>query len=199
MAAAGPPDRRRPAAQRGAASTRRCASSIPRRDPARYAALLARQARITWSLNRGEEAVETAERALAMLPEDDPGGERPLLLAWLARTRFLRGRFRDAVSEGEAALEVAVAAGDHERRDGAAQHAGDGLRVARRGREGDRVAASARSSWRARNDDFDSLATAYSNLADMLGRAGRTDEALRDRARGAGRHPDAITCAATPG
>ncbi len=84
----------------------------PEVDPARYAGLLARQARIVWALNRGEEALAIAERALAMLPEDDPGAERPRLLAWLARMRYLRGRFRHAASEGQAALEVAVAAGD---------------------------------------------------------------------------------------
>ena len=121
----------------------------PEADPTRYAGLLALQARITASLNRGEESLEMAERALAMLPEDDPGGQRPLLLAWLARTRFLRGRFRHAASEGEAALEVAIAAGNRSAETEAAQHAGHGVRVAGRGGEGHRV-AGARDRPRAR-------------------------------------------------
>ncbi len=44
-----------------------------------------------WALNRGQEGVETAERALELLPPDDRSNERTLLLSWLARTRFLRG------------------------------------------------------------------------------------------------------------
>ena len=54
------------------------------------------------------EAVETAQRALSLLP--GRRGESPSarsLMAWLARIRFLRGRFRDAIEDGEAALAVA--------------------------------------------------------------------------------------------
>ena len=72
----------------------------------RYARLLASKARIEWSLNRGLDGVETAQRALSMLPADEVSVERVSLMAWLARTRFLRGRYRDAIAEGEAALEV---------------------------------------------------------------------------------------------
>jgi DNA-binding CsgD family transcriptional regulator len=149
----------------------------PERDPARYAALLARLSRMIWSLNRGAEAVQTAERALAMLPADDPGGVRPLMLAWLARTRFLRGRFRQAAADGEVALAAAVEAGDRLAETevintlGMARVAlGDveaGVQLLRRAIELARC-----------NDDVDSLATAYSNLADMLSVAGRTDDAL---------------------
>src|SRR5205807_1134289 len=69
-------------------------------------------ARTQWALNRGLEGVETAQRALAELPEDDALPERAMLLAWLARTRVLRGRLRDAVRDGERALRAAVAAQD---------------------------------------------------------------------------------------
>jgi DNA-binding CsgD family transcriptional regulator len=155
----------------------------PDADPARYAALLAAQARNVWQLNRGEEALEIAERALAMLPEDDPGGERPRLLAWLARTRYLRGRFRHAASEGEAALEVAVAAGDRVAETEllntlgmASVSLGDvekGIHLLKRAIEVARA-----------NEDIDSLATAYSNLADKLGETGQTEEALRTAREG---------------
>ena len=84
----------------------------PDADPARYAGLLALQARITASLNRGEEAVEIAERALAMLPEDDPGGSgRCCWPGWRARGSCA-GASATPPTEGEAALEVAIAAGD---------------------------------------------------------------------------------------
>jgi DNA-binding CsgD family transcriptional regulator/tetratricopeptide (TPR) repeat protein len=150
----------------------------PEADPARYAGLLAQQARLTWTLNRGEEALAIAERALAMLPEDDPGGERPLLLAWLARTRYLRGRFRHAATEGEAALEVAIAAGDRTAETELLNTLGMAYvslgEVDKGIRSLERATAIARE-----RDDFDSLATAHSNLADMLNHIGRTDEALR--------------------
>src|SRR5207302_8217773 len=84
----------------------------PDAQPRRYSAILARLARCQWSLNRGLEGVRTAQRALTMLPDEDTSRERASLLAWLARTRFLRGRFRDAVTDGEQALECAIAAAD---------------------------------------------------------------------------------------
>jgi DNA-binding NarL/FixJ family response regulator/tetratricopeptide (TPR) repeat protein len=145
--------------------------------PARYAGLLAQQARITWALNRGEEALEIAERAQAMLPVDDPGGERPRLLAWLARTRYLRGRFRHAASEGEAALEVAIAAGDRFAETELLNTLG--MAYVSLGDVDKGVTSLERAVALAReDDDFDSLSTAYSNLADMYALAGRTREAL---------------------
>jgi DNA-binding CsgD family transcriptional regulator len=149
----------------------------PLADPARFAALLARLSRTIWSLNRGEEAVAMGERALGMLPPDDPHGVRPLLLAWLARTRFLRGRFRQAAADGEVALQAAIDAGDvHAESEllntlGMAQvalgHVEEGVAKLRRAIE---VATG--------NDDPDTVVTAYSNLADMLNVAGRTRDGL---------------------
>jgi DNA-binding CsgD family transcriptional regulator len=150
----------------------------PEVDPTRYAGLLARQARITWALNRGEEALEIAERALAMLPEDDIGGERPRLLAWLARTRYLRGRFRHAAEEGEAALEVAVAAGDQVAETELLNTLGMAYVSLGNVEKGITSLKHAIEVARA-SDDIDSLATAYSNLADKLSEIGQTEEALR--------------------
>jgi DNA-binding CsgD family transcriptional regulator len=145
--------------------------------PARYGGLLVQQARITWALNRGEEALEIAERAQAMLPADDPGGERPRLLAWLARTRYLRGRFRHAASEGEAALEVAIAAGDRLAETELLNTLG--MAYVSLGEVDKGVASLERAIALAReDDDFDSLSTAYSNLADMFDLSGRTRQAL---------------------
>ena len=80
--------------------------------PQRYAALLDRLARIQWALGRGAEALATVQRALTLLPEETDSRERTLLLAWLARTLVLRGRFREAQRDGEQALAAAAAAGD---------------------------------------------------------------------------------------
>ncbi len=155
----------------------------PEREPGHYAELLARQARMTWALNRGPEAVEIAERALTMLgPSDDR--VRPRLLAWLARSQFLRGRFRESVRDGEPALRTAMAAGDTVAETellntlGMARVAlGDveaGVELLRRAQQVARA-----------NQDFDSLTTAYTNLADMLSVAGRTGEALAVAREGA--------------
>ena len=149
----------------------------PTRDPARFASLLGSQARTIWSLNRGEEAVAMTERALSILPPDDPLGVRPYLLAHLTRTRFLRGRFREAAIDGELALQAAREAGDQSSESemlntlGMAQaalgHVDQGLERLRQAVE------VARASG-----DVDNLATAYSNLADTLSMVGRTQDAL---------------------
>jgi ATP/maltotriose-dependent transcriptional regulator MalT len=160
----------------------------PDRDPARYAGLLARQARMTWTLNRGDEAVKIAERALMMLPGTDPGGVRPQLLAWLARTRFLRGRFREAVADGEAALRTAVGADDTVAETELLNTLG--MAHVALGDVDEGLGQLRRAVNLARqNEDFDSLATAYSNLADMLSVAGRTEEGLATAQEGLANTP----------
>jgi DNA-binding CsgD family transcriptional regulator len=149
----------------------------PERDRVRYAALLARLARTIWSLNRGPEAVETGERALAMLGDDDPGRVRPSLLAWLTRMKFLRGRFRQAAEDGEEALAAAIEAGDS---DAEAEVRNTlGMAQVAMGQVQEGIAQLNRAIEVAReHDELDSMLTAYSNLADMLNVAGRTGEAL---------------------
>jgi DNA-binding CsgD family transcriptional regulator len=149
----------------------------PTRDPGRFAMLLGSQARTIWSLNRGEEAVAMTERALSILPPDDPHGVRPYLLAHLTRTRFLRGRFREAAIDGELALQAARDAGDQSSESemlntlGMAQAAlGDVDQGLERLRQAVEVARA--------SGDVDNLATAYSNLADTLSMVGRTQDAL---------------------
>ncbi|MDQ6834597.1 MAG: AAA family ATPase [Actinomycetota bacterium] len=147
------------------------------RDPARYAAMLARLARMLWALNRGGEAVETGERALALLPAEDALGVRPALMAWLARTKFLRGRFRQAASDGEVALDAAVRAGDVLAQTELLNTLGM-VRVAL-GRVEEGVTNLRRAiELASEHEDIDSMITAYSNLADMFNVRGRTEEAL---------------------
>ena len=114
-----------------------------------------------------------------MLPAEEGGRERAQLLAWLARMRVLRGRYRDAIGDGEVALTAAFEAGDSlaecevlntlgmaqgrcmgEIDEGAGPALRQAIEIARR------------------NEDIDSISTAYSNLADMLILSGRTPEAL---------------------
>jgi DNA-binding CsgD family transcriptional regulator/tetratricopeptide (TPR) repeat protein len=150
----------------------------PEADPRRYSALLGDLSRAQWTLNRGLEALETAQRALELLPGEEPTPERASLLAWSARTQFLRGRYREALKEGEAALATALLAGDR-RAEGEVLNT---LAMAQilLGSVEDGIARMRRAIQIAHeDDDVDGLDTAYSNLADTLNLAGRTDEALR--------------------
>ncbi len=160
----------------------------PERDPARYAALLARLSRTIWSLNRGEEAVAAGERALAMIPPEDPFQARPLLQAWLARTKFLRGRFRQAAADGETALQTAVQAGDVFAEAEVSNTLG--MAYVALGRVDDGVASLRHAIDLGReHDEPDTLSTAYSNLADMLMVAGRTEEGFATAREGMAQTP----------
>ncbi len=152
-------------------------------DPRRYSAILTRLARVQWLLNRGPEGVETAQRALALLPGGEDSQERASLLAWLARTRFLRGRFRDAITDGEEALAAAIAAGDKEAEGEVLNTLGMAQIALGRVEEG--VASLRRSIEVAKaDDDPDSASYAYTNLADLLNLRGRTIEALETAKEG---------------
>jgi DNA-binding CsgD family transcriptional regulator/tetratricopeptide (TPR) repeat protein len=145
-------------------------------DPIRYARLLVRRGRSRWRLNRPSEAAADAEHALALLPEE-PNADRARLLSWVARTQVLRGRYREAIVQGEPALamaqaeELPITAGEALNTLGMARIAlgevdsGEALL-----REAIRLASV--------NEDVDDLGTAYSNLADFLSIAGRTADAL---------------------
>jgi DNA-binding CsgD family transcriptional regulator/tetratricopeptide (TPR) repeat protein len=143
----------------------------------RYACVLERLARTQWSLNRGLEGVDTAGRALAMLQDGEAEDLRASLLGWLARTRFLRGKFHDAVRGGEEALTASVAAGDEQAETEVLNTLGMAKIALGRVEEGAahlrRAIALAREQ-----DDIDSLTYAYANLADLLNLRGFTQDAL---------------------
>jgi DNA-binding CsgD family transcriptional regulator len=161
-------------------------------DPRLRSVLLARLSRIQWTLNRGPEAVETAQKALALLPSGEESRDRALLLAWLARTRFLRGRFRDAIQDGEEALAAAVAAGDS-RAEGEVLNT-LGMAEIALGRVDEGVARMHHTiQIAADNDDLDGLSYAYANLADMLNLAGRTRDALETAHEGLRATPRRMT------
>ena len=155
----------------------------PDSDPRRYSALLARLSRSQWSLNRGSEAVETAERALSMLPADELSSERASILAWAARVRYLRGRYREALKEGREALDTAVAAGDRRSESEVLNTLGMAGIVTGSIDEG--IESLRRAVEIAReDDDLDGVGTAYSNLAETLSLAGRTTQALETAKEG---------------
>ena len=152
-------------------------------DPRRYAELLGRLSRAQWVLNRGADAVETAERALSMVPPHEVSAERASLLAWTARVRYLRGRYREALKEGREALDAAVAAGDRRSESEVLNTLGMAEIVTGCIDEG--FASLRRAIEIAReDDDVDGIGTAYSNLADTLSLAGRTPQALETAKEG---------------
>jgi DNA-binding CsgD family transcriptional regulator len=155
----------------------------PGLDPRRYSELLQRLSRSQWSLNRGAEAMETAERALSMVPPDEVSAERASLLAWTARIRYLRGRYREALTEGRDALNAAVAAGDRRSESEVLNTLGMAGIVTGFVDEGSTSLRRAIEIAR-EDDDVDGLGTAYSNLADTLSLAGRTPQALETAKEG---------------
>ena len=160
-------------------------------DPRRYSGILSRMARVRWHLNRGPEGVETAQRALALLPAGENSEERASLLGWLARTRVLRGRFREAITEGEEALAAAVAARDSEAEGEVLNTLG--MAQIALGRVDEGVVRLRRSAAIAEaDDDPDGAGYAYANLADHLNLRGRTVEALETAKEGLARTPSRI-------
>ncbi len=155
----------------------------PVNDSRRYASVLARLARTQWTLNRGLEGVQTAQRALAMLPEDDQSDQRASLLSWLSRTLFLRGRFRSALDDGEAALAAAMAADDCDAEVEVLNTLGM-TRIAL-GQVDEGVAQLRLAIEIARKaDNIDGMGYAYGNLADLLNLRGRTAEAVQTAREG---------------
>jgi DNA-binding CsgD family transcriptional regulator/tetratricopeptide (TPR) repeat protein len=150
----------------------------PATDPVRYSRLLGHRARLLWSLNRGTEAVAQAREALAMLPDGEAKRERASMMSWLARSRVLRGHFREAVTEGDEALAAAVDAGEATIEAEVLNTLGMARISSGEVDEGVRCLRRALELSRA-DDDLDGAAYAYANLADMLNLVGRTGEALK--------------------
>ncbi|MGH2914093.1 MAG: ATP-binding protein, partial [Solirubrobacteraceae bacterium] len=160
----------------------------PALDPARCADLLGRLARMTWQLNRGVEAIEIGQRALELLPDGDAPQVRLRLRAWLARASFLRGRWRDAIAGGEPALLAAIDAGDAMAESELLNTLGMARVMLGDVEQGVALLGRAVDAARAA-DDLDSLATAYSNLAEMLASAGRVSDAMRTAREGVAATP----------
>ena len=131
-------------------------------------------------------------RALEMLGEEDCSRERAALLAWLARTRFLRGRFRDAINDGEEAIAETVSAQDSHARGQVLNTLGMARIALGQVDEGVEHLRGALAIAR-ENDDIDELSYVYSNLAEMLCLAGRTLEGLQVAKEGLAATPRGAT------
>ncbi len=147
-------------------------------DPVRAAALLEELARTQWNLARGDEALATARRALALLPDGIADAQRAHLLAWLARTTLLRGQYRDAVDASRQALENIAASGAGVHVESAARNT-LGMALSGCGEVESGLEQLRRSLELARASADDGLLeSAYANLGDVLLHLGRTGEAL---------------------
>jgi DNA-binding CsgD family transcriptional regulator/tetratricopeptide (TPR) repeat protein len=149
----------------------------PAVDQVRYSCLLDDLSRIQFTLNRGVEAVENAERALALLPEGEVSPERASLEVWRARIRVLRGRYREALTDGRAALATARAAGDRSSECEVLNTLGMAQISLGDIDEGESCLRAA-IQIAIEDDDLSRMEGAYSNLADSLSLAGRTTDAL---------------------
>ncbi len=147
-------------------------------EPGRTAIVLERLARAQWGLARGEQALVTGRRALELLPAGREDAARASVLAWLARTTLLRGRYREAVEAAREALEIVTASGagtdleSHLRNTLGMALVGSGARE-------DGIAELRASLKLARESGVKwAAASAYANLADLLLLSGRTRESL---------------------
>jgi ATP/maltotriose-dependent transcriptional regulator MalT len=151
-------------------------AEIPATDRRRAAVVRGLLARAQRNLNRTDEALATARDALAEL-DPEPSSERAQLVGFIAKTRALQGKFRNAAEVASEALEVARAAGDR----AAEVDALDALGLAQihlgeidEGRAHLREAIALAGAL----GRGDALGIAYLNLADALHLRGLADEAL---------------------
>jgi predicted ATPase/DNA-binding CsgD family transcriptional regulator len=182
--------------QRQESLLRHALSLVSARDePRRAAALLEQLSRAQWHLNHPEDAIETIDRALALLGGDERSPERIALLAAKARARMLQSRFREAVELAEETLALANEAGDFAVASRVRNALGISLVGLGDAEAGEKRLREALSIARERGL-LDETGTAYGNLADVLHATGRTREALETARRGReelvplGRHLD---------
>jgi ATP/maltotriose-dependent transcriptional regulator MalT len=148
------------------------------REPVRTALVLERLARAQWGLARGDEALASGRRALELLQGGRANAERAGVLAWLARTTLLRGRYREAVDAAREALEIVTTSS-------AGKHLESqvlntlGMALVGSGAIDEGIAQLRSALTLAEESGVKSAAAAaYGNLADLLLLSGRTRESL---------------------
>ena len=145
-------------------------------EPRLAAAVLERMARQQWALGRAKDAQETKQRALALLPADEPTEERAAILATTSKELMLEARYRESVDTAQEAIEIAraVEADMPEIRALDAM----GVSLVALGDHDEGFAALRGAIDLARKCDMRmTMLTSYNNLSDSLFVAGRLSEA----------------------
>jgi DNA-binding CsgD family transcriptional regulator len=147
-------------------------------DPVRVATVLERLAWAQWALARGDEALVTARRALELLPVGRADTQRASVLAMLARTTLLRGRYREAVEAARAAQEIVKSSGAGRHLESQVMNT-LGMALVGCGSPDEGIAELRAALELARQSgDRASLGAAYGNLSDVHLFVGRTRESL---------------------
>jgi tetratricopeptide (TPR) repeat protein len=158
-------------------------------EPLRTASVLERLARAQWGLARGDEALATGRRALELLPAGRDDGERASVLAWLARTTLLRGRYREAVDAARESLEISTASGAGKDLESHLRNT-LGMALVGSGARDEGIAELRASLTLAQESGVKwAAASAYANLADLLLLSGSTRESLAVALEGAAEVP----------
>jgi ATP/maltotriose-dependent transcriptional regulator MalT len=146
--------------------------------PRLAATVLERLSRQQWKLGRAEEARDSKQRGLKLLPEGEISEERATILAAIAKQLMLESRYGEAKTAAREALEVARPAGARLAQIRALDALG--ISLAARGETEDGLAALREAIAMAREDRMHAtMVTSYVNLADALSLSGRLDEARR--------------------
>jgi DNA-binding CsgD family transcriptional regulator/tetratricopeptide (TPR) repeat protein len=145
--------------------------------PRRAAALLERYAMAQYRAGRPREAIETAERALALVKDGEPTPERATIYAWFAKIRMLQGRYREATAAAREAIAAAEPTANHVALSSALNGMGTALAAQGAVDEGTAALHRAIEIARAANRPRE-LESAQTNLSDALHLAGRDREAL---------------------
>jgi len=149
----------------------------PVADPRRAAAALQQLSRAHFALGHTDKAADALEQGLALLGPNDASPERIALLTRRARQLMLQSYFDAAVAAADEAIEAARTVDGVHLFDisGATNAKGTALMSLGFDEEGERTLREAIDQC---GDDPDAIASAYTNLADSLHLAGRSEKAL---------------------
>jgi DNA-binding NarL/FixJ family response regulator/tetratricopeptide (TPR) repeat protein len=147
-----------------------------RAEPYRAARLFDILQHAQWHLGRGDDALDTIEHALSLLPADEASPARGLLLSKRAKSLMLRGQHTKAVAAAREALAVGDALGDDGLRGRALDALGTSLMALGDVEDGAVTLREAVALARA-SGGIAQQSSAYVSLAESLHLAGRLEEA----------------------
>jgi len=163
-------------------------------EPVPTAVALEHLARALWGLAKGDEALASGRRALELLSQAGAEPERASVLAWLARTTLLRGRYREAVEAAREVLEIVTASGAGLHLESQALNT-LGMALVGSGSPDEGIAELRSALALAKDSGVKwAQASAYANLSDLLLISGRAQEALEVAAEGFEEVPANLRC-----